>query len=235
MSSLTCVCVSLTWYYCQIYCSSTTTADVHSHNKWKLLAWKMPVQIPPPPCFASFLKIHFGDFESPCCLFTVSFSPFLSCLHVCVWVCSWLACSRNSRPIVGPVQPLEMLTPGKPHWGSSGWGKMAVILILWMCVYFCSSRAPAKRVSVAVSGCCLLGDGELQPPVESSASRSSKPMKTASFRSQCDSQLNTGRGQWGRHNPPVTRVSPPRSHTHTGAGLRNVILPTHSQEEQLHW
>lgn len=163
-------------------------------HKWKLLAWKMPGQIPP---FAllCFLKIHFGDFESPCCLFTVSFSPFLSCLHVCVWVCSWLACSRNSKPIVGPVQRLEMLTPGKPHWGSSGWGKMAIILILWMCVYFCSSRAPAKRVSAADSGCCLLGDGELQLPVESSASRNSKPMKTASFRSQCDSQLNTGRGQ----------------------------------------
>lgn len=93
--------------------------------------------------------------------------------------------------------------------------------------YFRSSRAPAKHVSVAVSGCCLLGDGELQPPVESSASRNSKPMKTASFRSQCDSQLNTG-GQSGGHNPPVTRVSSPR-HTHTGAGLRNVVLPTHSQ------
>lgn len=156
-----------------------------THNKWKLLAWKMPGQ---------FFSTS-SDFESPCCLFTVSFSPFLSCLHVCVWVCSRLACSHNSRPIVGPVQRLEMLTPGKPHWGSSGWGKMAIILILWMHVYFCSSRAPAKRVSVAVSGCCLLGDGELQPPVESSASRNSKPMKTGSFRSQCDSQLNTGKGQ----------------------------------------
>lgn len=192
MSSLTCVCISLTWSCCQLYCSSTTTADVHSQVK---VTGLKNARADPPLCFASFLKIHFGDFESPCCLFTVSFSPFLSCLHVCVWVCSWLACSHNSRPIVGPVQRLEMLTPGKPHWGSSGWGKMAIILILWMCVYFCSSRAPAKRVSAADSGCCLLGDGELQLPVESSASRNSKPMKTASFRSQCDSQLNTGRGQ----------------------------------------
>ena len=52
-------------------------------------------------CWQGSLWVDLSDILPPFCLFTVSVSPFLSCHHVCVWVCGWLTRSHNNRPIVG--------------------------------------------------------------------------------------------------------------------------------------
>lgn len=43
-------------------------------------------------------QIDLSDVPPLPCLLTVSVSPFLSCLAVCIWVCGWLACSHHNRP-----------------------------------------------------------------------------------------------------------------------------------------